>query len=303
MRYAANSRVQRGFVGDTEFFDAPGPFGSLAAQIVPRPRCRGDVEPSLLSNMNSDVKSAKRVLSILQFFAQTKTPATLSQISSALGFPKSSCLALFDTLEGDGYARANNGRYYLTRRWLNEARIIAEHDQLTAQVRPVLEQLRDMLGETLILAQRSGNRVVYLDVAEPDRTVRFTAWAGQFKPLHASASGRALLGAMDTDERERLLEALVLERLTGKTLTSLAALRKTIESGLRQGWHVNLGEHQADTLSVASAMNLYGTPYCLVVGAPLDRARTHVREIGQALAAACGSLTTQARSETVAGTK
>ena len=145
--------------------------------------------------MNSDVKSAKRVLSILQFFAQTKAPATLTQISSALGFPKSSCLALLDTLEGEGYARLDAGRYYLTRRWLNEARIVAEHDQLTALVRPELERLRDTLGETLILGQRSGRRVVYLDVAEPDRVVRFTAWTGQTKPLHASASGRALLGA------------------------------------------------------------------------------------------------------------
>ncbi|OWT60076.1 IclR family transcriptional regulator [Candidimonas nitroreducens] len=240
--------------------------------------------------MNSDVKSAKRVLSILQFFAQTKTPATLTQISSALGFPKSSCLALLDTLEGEGYARLDAGRYYLTRRWLNEARIVAEHDQLTAQIRPELERLRDMLGETLILGQRSGRRVVYLDVAEPDRVVRFTAWAGQTKPLHASASGRALLGALDVPERKQLLESLALDRYTAKTPTTLAAVRKEIDRGLRRGWHVNLGEHQADTLSIACALRVYGTPYCLVVGAPMDRAQKRAEEIGRALAASCGYL-------------
>lgn len=243
--------------------------------------------------MNSDVKSAKRVLSILQFFAQTKAPATLTQISSALGFPKSSCLALLDTLEGEGYARLDGGRYYLTRRWLNEARIVAEHDQLTALVRPELERLRDTLGETLILGQRSGRRVVYLDVAEPDRVVRFTAWAGQLKPLHASASGRALLGAMDEPERKHLLESLPLDRYTDKTPTTLAALRKELDRGLRRGWHVNLGEHQADTLSIACALRLYGTPYCLVVGAPMDRARARAEEIGRALAAACERLASQ----------
>ena len=237
--------------------------------------------------MNSDVKSAKRVLSILQFFAQTKTPATLTQISSALSFPKSSCLALLDTLEGEGYACQDGGRYYLTRRWLNEARIVAEHDQVTALIRPELERLRDTLGETLILGQRSGHRVVYLDVAEPDRVVRFTAWAGQVKPLHASASGRSLLGAMDETERNRLLESLPLDRYTDKTLTTPAALRKEIDRGLRRGWHVNLGEHQADTLSIACALRLYGTPYCLVVGAPMGRARARAAEIGRALEAAC----------------
>lgn len=236
---------------------------------------------------SSDVKSAKRVLSILQFFAQTKAPATLTQISSALGFPKSSCLALLDTLEGEGYARLDAGRYYLTRRWLNEARTVAEHDQLTALIRPELERLRDMLSETLILGQRSGRRVVYLDVAEPDRVVRFTAWAGQTKPLHASASGRALLGAMDGPERKQLLESLPLDRYTDKTPTTLAAVRKEIDRGLQRGWHVNLGEHQADTLSIACALRVYGTPYCLVVGAPMDRAKKRAAEIGQALATSC----------------
>jgi DNA-binding IclR family transcriptional regulator len=229
----------------------------------------------------------------LQFFAQTKAPATLTQISSALGFPKSSCLALLDTLEGEGYARLDAGRYYLTRRWLNEARIVAEHDQLTALVRPELERLRDTLGETLILGQRSGRRVVYLDVAEPDRVVRFTAWTGQTKPLHASASGRALLGAMDAPEREHLLENLTLDRYTDATPTTLAELRKEIDAGLRRGWHLNLGQHQADTLSIACAMRLYGTPYCLIVGAPMDRARVRADEIGQALAQACKHLASQ----------
>ena len=74
----------------------------------------------------NDVKSARRVLDILQFFAQIRAPATLSQISAGLDIPKSSCLALLDTLEGDGYAHQTAGRYYLTRRWLNEARVVAE---------------------------------------------------------------------------------------------------------------------------------------------------------------------------------
>ena len=46
----------------------------------------------------NDVKSARRVLDILQFFAATRAPATLSQIVAGLGIPKSSCLALLDTL-------------------------------------------------------------------------------------------------------------------------------------------------------------------------------------------------------------
>lgn len=239
---------------------------------------------------SSDVKSAKRVLDILQFFAGTRAPATLSQISSALGIPKSSCLALLETLEGDGYAHETAGRYYLTRRWLYEAQIVAAHDQLTSRIRPTLEALRDELGETLILAQRSGEHAVYLDVAEPERIVRFTARVGQLKPLHASASGRALLAAMEPAERGTLVARLTLERHTDQTLQTAEQLMQRIQAEARQGWHVNRAEHQADTLSVAAALVLHGTPLALVVGAPLGRSAAQADAIGLALAAASREL-------------
>lgn len=239
----------------------------------------------------NEVKSAKRVLEILQFFAASQAPASLSQISGTLGFPKSSCLALLDTLEADGYAYQTSGRYYLTRRWLSEAELVAAHDQTAARVRPVLEQLRAQLQETLILAQRSGERVLYLDVAEAERTVRFAAQVGQTKPLHASASGRALLALMPPSERALLVERLQLEAYTAKTLTDRASLLQAIEQGKRRGWHANLGEHQADTLSIAAPLVLHGMGFALVVGAPMGRASKRIDEIGQALAAASRSLT------------
>lgn len=238
----------------------------------------------------TDVRSARRLLAILQYFAQIRTPASLSQISSALAIPKSSCLALLDALEEEGYAHQSGGRYYLTRRWFDEASVIAGHDELTARVRPVLEALRENLRETLIIAQRSGDQVVYLDVVEPERIVRFTARPGERKPLHAGASGRALLGAMAPAEREALIERLRLVRFTDRTPTTPEQLRKALEEGKERGYHVNLGEHQPDTLSVATPIVLFDTPYALTVGAPLERAMPRVREIGRLLLDAAQSL-------------
>ena len=80
---------------------------------------------SKLAAMNkNDVKSAKRVLQILHFFAERRSPATLSEISTALGFPKSSALGLLETLESEGYAHQSANGYYLTRRWLMEAQSV-----------------------------------------------------------------------------------------------------------------------------------------------------------------------------------
>jgi DNA-binding IclR family transcriptional regulator len=239
----------------------------------------------------SDVKSARRVLDILRFFSQEKAPASLARIASALDFPKSSCLALLETLTAEGYAYQSEGRYYLTRRWLCEAELVARHDPIALRCRPALEQLAKAVGETAILAQLAQREVIYLDVVEPDLIVRFSASAGQMKPIHASASGKALLSALPPDERKRLVDTLDFKTFTQATMTTPGALLKAVEEGRRRGWHVNRGEHQADTVSVAVPAVLDGAVLALVVGAPMSRVKDKVDRIGAAIERAASGLT------------
>jgi IclR family acetate operon transcriptional repressor len=238
----------------------------------------------------SEVKSAKRVLEILRFFVQEKSPASLARISSALSFPKSSCLALLETLMAEGYAYQADGRYYLTSRWLHEAQVVAEHDQLAPRLRPTLERLRQSLGETVILAKLAGTRVLYLDVVEADHVLRFSAHVGQGKAVHASASGRALLSTLPPDELAALARTIDYQAFTAHTLTDPRALIAAVERGRQRGWHVNLSEHQADTVSVAVPVQLHGVTVALVVGAPTSRAAERIDDIGQALAQAAADI-------------
>ena len=68
-----------------------------------------------------------------------------------------------------------------------------------------------------------------------------------------------------------------------------AAARITAEAN--RGWHINLAEHQADTLSVAAPLVLW-LALALVVGARWTARRPSDR-IGQALLAASRQLTRQ----------
>lgn len=240
----------------------------------------------------NEVKSAKRVLDILRFFAEEKAPASLARVASALGLPKSSCLALFDTLTTEGYAYQLDGRYYLTGRWAREAQIVAAHDHLAARCRPMLERLQRELNETVILAQLAGDQVVYLDAIEAERVLRFSAHAGQLKPVHASASGRALLSQLPAQQLKELLSTLNYRRYTPATPGNSRELLTAIAQGRERGWHVNLGEHQSDTISIGVPASLHGTVVALVVGAPMARIKDNIDEVGAALARAAAELTT-----------
>lgn len=238
----------------------------------------------------NDVKSAKRVLDILRFFSEEKAPASLARLSSALNFPKSSCLALMETLVAEGYAYQSDGRYYLTGRWLREAETVARHDHVAIRCRPALQRLGAELGETVILAQLSHKKVVYLDVIEATHVLRFTAFTGQHKPIHAAASGRALVSVLPDDEATRIAAALDYGSYTPHTPDGPAALLRAVAEGRERGWHVNIGEHQADTISIAVPLLLDGTALALVVGAPANRLKDRIAAVGAALKRAAEDL-------------
>lgn len=238
----------------------------------------------------NEVKSARRVLDILRFFVDEKAPASLARISMALDFPKSSCLALLETLAAEGYAYHTDGRYYLTSRWLRDSQVVADHDQLAARCRLTLEKLHREMRETIILAKLAKNNVVYLDVIEADRVLRFSAHVGQHKPVHASASGRALLGTLPDEALAHLARSIKYERHTDATLGSAKALIDAVAEGRKRGWHVNYGEYQADTISIAAPAVLDGEALALVLGAPMSRVKNKVAKLGAALARAGAEL-------------
>ncbi|MET4576245.1 IclR family transcriptional regulator [Ottowia thiooxydans] len=231
----------------------------------------------------SDVKSARRVLDILRFFSEEKEPASLARVAAALDLPKSSCLALLETLVVEGYAYQAEGRYYLTGRWAREAEIVTRHDRLAPRCRQFLQHLSSQLDETVMLAQLSQRKVVYLDVLEASHVLRFSAFVGQRKPVYASASGRALLATLSDDEVLQFARSIELAPLTPTTLSTPEALVAVVQEGRKRGWHLNLGEHQLETVSIAAPFLLDGTALAFVAGAPASRAKDRINSLGEAL--------------------
>lgn len=235
------------------------------------------------------VKSANRVLEILEYFAEVRAPASLTQLAEALALPKSSCLALIGTLEETGYLYQVHPRvgYYPTGRWLEQAQVIAQHDPVIHRVSPAMEALRDRTGETVILGKQAGHRVVYIAVVESSQTVRYTAHPGQFKPLHGTSSGKALLATLDGDLRRQLLRELTLKSFTPRTITGIAAIERDLAAGIRRGWHCSVGEHVPDVTALAATFAVNDEAYVLVVAGPSHRLATRLDETGTALVRTC----------------
>lgn len=234
----------------------------------------------------SGVKSALRTLQILEIFSDAQQPLMLSELARRLDAPKSSCLALLDTLTERGYLyRSSAGSYYPTGRWLSHARRIAEHDPVAAQVHASLQRLRDSTGETAIDAVLAGDQSIYLDVVESTELILFSARIGDVKPLHISASGRALLGTLDAAACQTVIARLPFDGPPARPSARAKAqkLARTIAEERQRGWSANIGEHRPDVISVAAGLYINGTAHALVIAAPFHRVINRVDEIGALL--------------------
>ncbi len=238
------------------------------------------------------VKSARRVFEILELYARSPQPATLTRIAESLGLPKSSCLALLETLEASGYlyeVRPQVG-YYPTRRWLEHAQVIADNDPIVQTLAPVMDRLRDETEETIILGRLAGDRVMYLHIVDSPQTIRYSARAGEFKPLHGSSSGKALLGSLTVEERGAVLDRIELERFNARTITRRDILEREIARGVARGWHTSVGEHVPDVTGVSRAVDLGGEAYVISVAGPIHRLAERIDAIGEVLVRACARL-------------
>jgi DNA-binding IclR family transcriptional regulator len=67
-------------------------------------------------------------------------------------------------------------------------------------------------------------------------------WVGQLTPVHATSSGKILLAHLPAKERDAVLTASGLQKLTPHTLTTRAKLEKDLTEARERGYAVTLEE-------------------------------------------------------------
>jgi len=245
--------------------------------------------------MKSETRTAARVLDVFETFGASRAPLSVSEIARAIGAPVSSCHALIRTLQGRGYLYSTTSRYrlYPTKRLHYIAQTIAEHDPLLERVAPVLGHLRDQTRETAILGKLDNHTAVYLEVMEGLHTVRYTSRAGEHKPLHSSAIGKALLGMLDQEPLAELLRIIKLPAVTANTLTDPLQLRTDLRESVQRGYFITRGENVADVMAIAVPLLIDQEAIGIAVAGPLQRMEDNLESYLQKLQAARQALSSE----------
>ncbi len=238
----------------------------------------------------SNVKTALRVVEIIEIFAREGKPLSLTELARELEAPVSSCLGLVRTLVGLGYLYETGRRqgYYPTGRLLAMAQRIARADPILEKVGPTLAALRDAVAETVVLGKLAPNgEVLYLEVMPSPHPISYVADPGTRRYPHSNSLGKALLSMMDAAERDKILRSRKLERFNERTLVTADALEADITLSQERGWFQNLGESMTDVGAIAWPLNMSGGEYAVSIAGPLYRIEPRLEMLAQQLRMAC----------------
>lgn len=184
------------------------------------------------------VKSAARVLEVLEHFAVTHVPSTVAEMSRTLGFPQSSTSKLLSSLERLGYLQHDAAtrtyrptlRVLLLGAWLHDD-IFGEGSLVSA-----MDALRRRTGHTVLVGMRQGFQVRIILVLRGLRSDAVQLATGTVASLVTSAVGHALLAGDMEDQLGRVLRRANAEERDTRRRVALSALLEQIQTVRQRGW-------------------------------------------------------------------
>lgn len=244
------------------------------------------------------VRSVDRAVTLLELVAASGQ-ARVTDLAAEIGVHKSTVSRLLTTLEARGLLQQEEerGTYRLGYGIVELAGAMTDGADLVAISRPVAEALAVEVGETVNVVVRDGTDSVCVDQVIGTSSLTSVNWVGARTPLHATASGKALLAGLDDASVLGLLPA-DLAAPTPHTITDPSALLNTLRTVAERGWADAVDEQEEGLTSVAAPINAPGGEVvgALAVSGPSFRlASGWLDEVGSATARAAARISRRAR--------
>lgn len=206
----------------------------------PEPVARSGAVPdatALEGVTSGGVQSIDRAITVLNLLADLGS-ASVGRVAEELGVHKSTASRLLSALEVGElvFQNSERGKYQLGFGILRLAQAIPARLSLVTEARAEMRRLAEDHRETVNLAVLRQGLAVNLDQEMGPTMLGALNWLGSITPLHATSSGKVLLAALPSAEREAVYEKRGLACITGRTVTSRRKLERQLIDVAAQGY-------------------------------------------------------------------
>lgn len=144
---------------------------------------------------SNSIQVIERLAQLLDAIAAHDEAVSLKILAAETGLHPSTAFRILSSLMAQGYVeRSERGNYQLGIRLMQLGSRVRVSVDIRKIALPLMEALRDKLGETVNLTVREGDEVVYIERALAKRMMRVEQIIGSRAPLHVTAVGKLMLG-------------------------------------------------------------------------------------------------------------
>jgi DNA-binding IclR family transcriptional regulator len=231
----------------------------------------------------SGVQVISRAAQILRALSDSKASLSLSDLARKLDLPRSTVHRIVTALETEHLVgRAGERDGYRLGMGLIPLGQTARH-WIGNDLRPQLTQLSQSLNETVDVAVREGDTLIFVDQFMAQNRLQVVSGVGLSFPLHCTANGKALLAELSDPQIIKLVPA-TLEAHTPKTITDRKRLLKEIAQVRESKIAFDREEYTTGICAIGTVVNeaLKGS-IAISVPVPAQRFYGQEERIAQAL--------------------
>lgn len=209
-----------------------------------------------LETQKDEVKSASRLLDILEYLAAHKEGANLTTIQQVLKIPLSSLYGILITMTKKGYA-IRDDRTHQYRLGPKLHRLVGNtygQLDLIQLADPYLNRLSRATGETTSLTILREDWIVFIHKVIGENSLQVVNPVGTTLAAHATGSGKVMLAYLSEEEVDRLYPEESLTKFTPNTITQKRNLKIALAEIIQKGFAYDNQESQWGVWAVAGCV-------------------------------------------------
>lgn len=224
------------------------------------------------------------------------TALTLADVATRTGLPRSTAHRLLVSLTALGWISRNDNMFDLGMGLFELGERVPVKHRLRAAAMPFMQDLYAVTGQTVHLAVRDRNEVVYVEKLHGHTTHPLPSQIGGRLPLTCTAVGKALLATAPPEFRQQILSQ-PMRQYTANSITDPTALERQLAEVRRTGIALEREESALGSGCVAAPVLSNGAPIAaLSVSVPIAEFRPErLAPAVRTAALALGRLMTRAR--------
>lgn len=189
------------------------------------------------------LQAVNMALQILEHLAAQRGAMGVTELARVMQTTKSRMHRHLRTLIEGGYVvqSLESEKYRIGSRLLTLGRTVAEHFDLARTAREEMRDLRDRVGQSVVLSRAEPSGALVLETLPGREAIEIVVKPGSLLTLHCTAQGKVTLAYAEPALRERVLLSR-LDIRTPDTITDPEVLRAELALIRERGWATAAGE-------------------------------------------------------------